>query len=67
MGRGVLKGSVMPLGKFPIGACLGFPHTPLLVRWAIDERLCCDRVIMHVVNKHACVRMCAVTAMSSIQ
>lgn len=42
-------------------------YAPLLLRQAADLHLCCDRVIMHVVNKHACVRMCAVTAMRSVQ
>lgn len=45
----------------------GFRCAPLLWRQAVDLPLCCDRVIMHVVNKHTYVPMCAVTAMSRSQ
>lgn len=60
----LMKGS--SFRKFSLRA-LGFRHTLLLRRQAADLHLCYDRVIMHVVNKHTYVLMCAVTTMSSIQ
>lgn len=60
----IVKGN--PFRKFSLRAP-AFRYAPVLLRQAADSHLCYDRVIMHVVNKHVCVCMCAVTAMSSIQ
>lgn len=69
--QGGLEGSITfserkPLQKVSLWA-LRFRYAPVLLRQAADLHLCYDRVIMRVVNKHVCVCMCAVTAMSSIQ